>query len=390
MATRPSPIDLSVSAATRSDVDPQSDEGLVREMIGGSEAALGSLYDRHVNTVFGAALRTGRDRGIAAEVVQETFLALWNQAERFDPARGSLLSWLLTIARNRAIDRLRSAGRHDRAAAFSSFGQADQDDLSTAEWLTSSGELIGSAGPEPTPEVALTSREDRSAIEAAVAALDPMERAVITLAYGSGLSQSEIAARLGLADRDGQDADATRAAPTPRPARGDAREGGRARCESIRPSGPNPEPERGCADPRSLEGGQRRRPPLGRQRRTSADGHVTVPVLANAWHPQRHEPTGCVVRDAARFRYRVRSSASSTLTRIAARSSSPSSGSHRAGSRSPFTSSSRSRCVTAGSTRRLAGSMTSATRSATSDGGRDRTGRRGTARSLAACWRTTG
>ena len=196
MATRPSPIDLSVPAATRSHVDPQSDEGLVREMIGGSEAALGSLYDRHVNVVFAVALRTSKDRGVAAEVVQETFLALWNQAERFDAGRGSLLSWLLTIARNRAIDRLRAAGRHDRAVAFSSFGQADQDDLSTAEWLTSSGELIGSAGPEPTPELALTSREDRSAIQAAVAALDPMERAVISLAYGSGLSQSEIAARL--------------------------------------------------------------------------------------------------------------------------------------------------------------------------------------------------
>ena len=196
MATRPSPIDLSVPAATRIDVDPQSDEGLVREMIGGSEAALGSLYDRHGNVVFAAALRTGKDRGIAAEVVQETFLALWNQAERFDAGRGSLVSWLVTIARNRAIDRLRAAGRHDRAAAFSSFGHAERDDLSIAEWLTSSGELIGSAGPEPTPEVALTSREDRSSIEAAVADLDPMERTVIVLAYGSGLSQSEIAARL--------------------------------------------------------------------------------------------------------------------------------------------------------------------------------------------------
>jgi RNA polymerase sigma-70 factor (ECF subfamily) len=197
VATRPSPIDLSVAAATPAGVRPVSDEGLVREMIGGSEAALGSLYDRHVNVVFAAALRTSKDRGVAAEVVQETFLALWNQAERFDAGRGSLVSWLVTIARNRAIDRLRAAGRHDRAAAFSSFGHADQDDLSTAEWLTSSGELIGSAGPEPTPEVALTSHEDRSSIEAAVAALDPTERAVIMLAYGSGLSQSEIAARLG-------------------------------------------------------------------------------------------------------------------------------------------------------------------------------------------------
>jgi RNA polymerase sigma-70 factor (ECF subfamily) len=197
VATRPSPIDLSVPATTRAEVDPVSDEGLIREMIGGSEAALGSLYDRHVNVVFAAALRTSKDRGVAAEVVQETFLALWNQAERFDPVRGSLVSWLLTIARNRAIDRLRAAGRHDRAAAFSSFGHAEQDDRSTAEWLTSSGELIGSAEPEPTPELALTSSEDRASIGAAVAALDPMERAVIVLAYGSGLSQSEIAARLG-------------------------------------------------------------------------------------------------------------------------------------------------------------------------------------------------
>jgi RNA polymerase sigma-70 factor, ECF subfamily len=196
VATRPSPIDLSVPATTRTGVDPVSDEGLVREMIGGSEAALSSLYDRHVNVVFAAAMRTSKDRGIAAEVVQETFLALWNQAERFDPVRGSLLSWLLTIARNRAIDRLRAAGRHDRAATFSSFGHAERDDLSTAEWLTWSGELIGSGEPEPTPEAALTGREDRASIEAAVAALDPMERAVIALAYGSGLSQSEIAARL--------------------------------------------------------------------------------------------------------------------------------------------------------------------------------------------------
>ena len=89
MATRPSPIDASVPATTL-DGDRRSDEGLIREMIGGSEAALGRLYDRHVNVVFAAALRTSKDRGVAAEVVQETFLALWNQAERFDAGRGTL------------------------------------------------------------------------------------------------------------------------------------------------------------------------------------------------------------------------------------------------------------------------------------------------------------
>ena len=280
MVTRDSPIDLSVPVTTRADVDPLSDEGLVHEMIGGSQAALGSLYDRHVSAVFAAALRTCRDRGIAAEVVQETFLAMWNQAERFDPVRGTLLSWLLTIARNRAIDRLRAAGRHDRAAAFSSFGQADQDDLSTAEWLTTAGQLIGSAGPEPTPEIALTSRRgslrDRGSGRRAGS-------------HGTGGHRARLRLRsvpvrdrgsTGLAHRDGQDADATRIAPSPRSARGDALER-----RGVRRGGDRPEPERGCAGPRCDSGRQGRRT-LGRQP-TSADGHVTVPVLANGWHPQR-------------------------------------------------------------------------------------------------------
>ena len=68
-----------------------------------------------------AAMRASRDHWIASEVVQETFLAFWDRAERFDPSKGSLAGWLATIARNRAIDHLRAAGRHQRAATFSSF-----------------------------------------------------------------------------------------------------------------------------------------------------------------------------------------------------------------------------------------------------------------------------
>ena len=174
-----------------------TDSDLVRQLIEGSEDALAGLYDRHAQTVFAAALRVSRDRGIAAEVVQETFLTLWNRAESFDPSRGALPTWLQAIARNRAIDRLRSAGRHDRAASFSSFGRGDTDDQSTAEWLTSTGDLIGAAGPEPGPEMALANKETRGAIQDALASLSPLERSVIVLAYDAGLSQSEIAARLG-------------------------------------------------------------------------------------------------------------------------------------------------------------------------------------------------
>jgi RNA polymerase sigma-70 factor (ECF subfamily) len=198
VAIEPWAIELSADGTTGPDVEPASDEALIREMIAGSEDALASLYDRYVNAVFAGAMRTGRDRWIAAEVVQETFLALWNRAELFDPARGALLSWLLAIARNRTIDHLRAASRHDRAAAFSSFGADEPDGHSTAEWLAASGELLGAARPEPVPDVALSAKEDRASIEAAVASLEPAERDVIVLAYDSGLSQSEIAARLGL------------------------------------------------------------------------------------------------------------------------------------------------------------------------------------------------
>jgi RNA polymerase sigma-70 factor (ECF subfamily) len=177
--------------------DPESDANLVRQMIEGSQDALAVLYDRHGGAVFRAALRTSRDQSIAAEVVQETFLALWNRAELFDPGRGSLPSWLLTIARNRAVDHLRAAGRHDRAATFSSFERDDASDHSFADWLTVAGELIGAAGPDQAPEDALSDKELRHSIGAAIAALDPVERSVILLAYDAGLSQAEIAVRLG-------------------------------------------------------------------------------------------------------------------------------------------------------------------------------------------------
>jgi RNA polymerase sigma-70 factor (ECF subfamily) len=190
-------LDAPTGRPTGPSIDTTSDVSLMRRVIEGSQDALAVLYDRHGGAVFRAALRTSRDQSIAAEVVQETFLALWNRAELFDPARGSLPSWLLTIARNRAVDHLRAAGRHDRAATFSSFERDDASDHSFADWLTAAGELIGAAGPDQAPEDALSDKELRHSIGTAIAALDPVERSVILLAYDGGLSQAEIAVRLG-------------------------------------------------------------------------------------------------------------------------------------------------------------------------------------------------
>jgi len=166
-------------------------------LIAGSEAALATLYDRYSASIFAIALRTSRDRGVAADVVQDTFLTLWNRAERFDPSRGSLIAWLSTIARNRTIDQFRGAGHRLAPAPFAAFGGADATDGSSSDWLERSGELVGAAVPEPEPEIALTSKETREAIAAGIAVLGSRERQVILLAYQEGLTQSEIAARLG-------------------------------------------------------------------------------------------------------------------------------------------------------------------------------------------------
>ena len=73
------------AGCTRSGSEPVADGCLLGELIAGSEAALATLYDRYSTPIFATALRTSRDRGVAADVVQETFLALWNRAGQFDP-----------------------------------------------------------------------------------------------------------------------------------------------------------------------------------------------------------------------------------------------------------------------------------------------------------------
>jgi RNA polymerase sigma-70 factor (ECF subfamily) len=188
---------FAVHALPNQDSESPSDVSLMGQLVEGSQDALAGLYDRYAQLVFATALRVSHDRGMAAEVVQETFLTLWNRAEQFDASRGALAAWVQVIARNRAIDRLRFAGRHDRAVTFSSFDRDEWDDQATAEWLTSTGELVGAASPEPGPEMALSDKETRESIQHALALLTPLERRVIELAYDAGLSQSEIAVQLG-------------------------------------------------------------------------------------------------------------------------------------------------------------------------------------------------
>jgi len=177
----------------------RSDEELVAALVDGDDMALGELYDRHAVSLFRAALLRLGDRGLAEEVLQDTYLALWNRAEMYDRNQGTVIGWLSTIGRNRAIDRLRSLARRPAPIALSGLAPAGVDPASADEsrdaLLATSTPLSGvTAASDPEREVDLA--ELRHEVDRALAGMPETERQVITLAYYDELSQSEIAERL--------------------------------------------------------------------------------------------------------------------------------------------------------------------------------------------------
>jgi RNA polymerase sigma-70 factor (ECF subfamily) len=143
-------------------------------MAAGSQDALAQLYDRYSGLAYGIALRVLGDPGRAEDAVQEAFLNVWNRAGAFDPARGSLRSWLLTAVRNRSIDYLRGRGAHERR---------EQD-------LEPVAATVG-AHADPWHEVSL--KLERDAVREALTSLPPEQRQAVELAYFGGYSQTEIA-----------------------------------------------------------------------------------------------------------------------------------------------------------------------------------------------------
>ncbi len=142
----------------------------------GDEPAFLMLYDRHAARVHALMLRILNDPMLAEEATQDSFLKLWSRARLFLDERGSLLLWLLTIARRTALDRLRLEGRRPVLSDSN-----DPDDL----WQT-------------IPDSDSMPEEARwRSLHFAVQSLDPDHRQVIELAYYQGLSQSEIAEVLG-------------------------------------------------------------------------------------------------------------------------------------------------------------------------------------------------
>ena len=155
----------------------EGDAELVLRLQRRDPQALGELYDRYGRIVFSVILRVVRDGAIAEDLVQETFLRVWNRVQGFDAEKGAIAPWLLAVARNRAIDYLRSVAGRERNAL--EFEETDHPAL----FVDMEHEI-------------LTSDKAR-VIKGALEKLNANQRQVIELAYFEGLSQTEMAERMG-------------------------------------------------------------------------------------------------------------------------------------------------------------------------------------------------
>ena len=154
-----------------------SDERLMRLVANLDAAAFEVLYDRHVAAVYGLCRRMVRSSALADDICQEAFLSIWRSGGRYDPARGNVRSWMLSITHNRAIDQIRRSRRHD--------DRQIQDDA-LAEQMPAA---------DSTDDEAL-GRIAADAAGTALRCLPDKQRAVIELSFYAGFSHAEIADQL--------------------------------------------------------------------------------------------------------------------------------------------------------------------------------------------------
>lgn len=155
--------------------DPRDDVALLERILSRDQTALGDLYDRHGGLVYNLVLRILKDRGEAEEVLQEVFLLVWTRVETYSAALGSPAAWLVRIARNRAIDRLRANGVRERAVRATPL-----------------------PAPAASPETRALASEQQRAVTRALDSLPAEQRLLIEDAYFLGLTQAELAERFRL------------------------------------------------------------------------------------------------------------------------------------------------------------------------------------------------
>ena len=162
---------------------PPDLERLLPRIARGDGAAMAELYDGVCGRLFGICTRLLRDRHLAEDVVAELFGDVWRRADHFDPGRGTVLTWLATMARRRCIDKLRSRGvRRAREV-----DHGDDDLLSVEDHAEQSA-----------PFELVARRDQASIVSAALGRLPDHQRRALELAFHDGLSHSEVARALDL------------------------------------------------------------------------------------------------------------------------------------------------------------------------------------------------
>ncbi len=165
---------LPIFLATRS---APSDAELVERLRRRDPQALAELYDRFGRVAYSLILRVVRDAAITEDLVQETFLRVWNRIHSLDAEKGSIGPWLLAVARNRAIDYLRSTAGRERNV----LGLDETEHPALYR--------------DMEPDILMSDKTRR--VKAAMEKLSPNHRQVMELAYFEGLSQAEMAERMG-------------------------------------------------------------------------------------------------------------------------------------------------------------------------------------------------
>ena len=157
--------------------EASSDAALVRRLLHKDVRAFEQLYDRHCRIVYGLVLRILQQGSTAEEVVQDVFLLLWRNANQYQEGRGPFVPWLLTLARNRALDNLRLKSERQRR-------REDQT------------EQLPSIAQMPEYEKALDERRRAEVVRTLIGSLSAPQKKAIEMAYFEGLSHTEIAAAL--------------------------------------------------------------------------------------------------------------------------------------------------------------------------------------------------
>jgi RNA polymerase sigma-70 factor (ECF subfamily) len=154
----------------------ENDVELLKAIAAHDEAALAQLYDRYRVILFGLLMRILNNRAEAEDVLQETFLQVWRRAADFDEKRGRPFTWLVTLARSRGIDRLRTLAARERVAAAGAREESEAVSDAASDAFRS---------------------EQRGLVNNALDQLPDEQKRPLMLAYFDGLTQSEIATRLG-------------------------------------------------------------------------------------------------------------------------------------------------------------------------------------------------